>query len=74
MTNILDYEGAWPDTGMDMGDTITHVCVCGSTLWHLVVSFEDYEISAYSTDMRCLECGSRAKAPTPIDHPDYKKQ
>lgn len=71
--NILDYNGAWPNTGLDLSDTITHICTCGSHLWHLVVSFDNYEIASYSTDMECLECGSRAKAPTPIDHPEYQE-
>lgn len=69
--NILDYQGAWPGTGMDFSDTILHICVCGSNLWNIVVSFEDYEIATYSLDMECLECGTRAKAPTLIDSPDY---
>lgn len=72
--NILDYEGAWPNTGLDMSDTIMHVCACGSNLWQLVVAFEDYEIAMYSTDMKCLECGTHAKAPTPIDKPGYKPE
>lgn len=69
--DIRDYKGAWPGTGMDLSDQILHVCVCGGNLWRLVVSFEDYEIATYSTDMECLECGTRAKAPTPIDKPGY---
>ena len=50
---------------------ITHVCVCGSDLFRLVVGFDEFEISTYSTDMECIECGCRWKAPTPIDHPEY---
>lgn len=71
--SILDYDGAWPGTGLDMSGTIMHTCVCGSDLWHLVVSFDNYEIATYSLDMTCLECGTIATAPTPIDHPDYKE-
>lgn len=71
--NIHDYKGAWPDTGLDLSDTIVHVCPCGSNLWQVVVSFDNYEIATYSTDMQCLECGTRAKAPTPIDHPEYQE-
>lgn len=71
MNNIHDYQGAWAGQGMDLSDTILHVCVCGSNLFRLVVSFDDYEIATYSTDMECLECQTRCKAPTPIDKPDY---
>ena len=72
--NIQDYKGQWPGHGYDFSDTIMHECICGSTLWRVIVSFDDYEISAYATDMECLECGTRAKAPTPIDKPGYKPE
>ena len=39
-------------------------------MWRVVVEFEDYEISGYMLDMECLECGSLAIAPTPIDSPE----
>lgn len=46
-----------------------HECVCGSNLWNVKVMFEDFEISAYFTDMECAFCGTLAKAPTPVDRP-----
>jgi len=55
---------------MDFRPSILHQCACGSTMWRLVVEFEDYEISGYMLDMECLECGSLAIAPTPIDNPE----
>lgn len=69
MTDIRDYKGT--GQGMDLSDTICHVCPCGSKLFRTVVSFDDYEMSAYSTDGECLECSTRVKLPTPIDKPDY---
>ena len=72
--DIRDYRGAGYGEGFDLGNTITHVCPCGGELWRVVVSFDNYEIATYSTDMECIECGTRAKAPTPIDHPDYRKE
>lgn len=53
---------------MDL-DVVTHQCVCGSILWRILASFDDYEISAYSTDMFCADCGARAKSPTELDRP-----
>lgn len=53
-------------------DTITHQCTCGSILWKVLVSFEDFEIASYSLDMYCAECNNKAIAPTPLDHPDYQ--
>lgn len=52
---------------MDLRGTPTHECICGSRVFHLPVSFEDYEISTYLLDMQCANCGSMATAPTPLD-------
>jgi len=57
----------------DFSDTIMHECICGSDLWKVIVHFENYEIATYMLDMECVYCGTRAKAPTPIDHPNYKE-
>jgi hypothetical protein len=58
----VDYDNA-----MDLRGTPTHTCPCGSQVWLLKVTFTDYEISNYFLDMECLQCGSLATAPTPID-------
>lgn len=60
----LSPEDGWIDLGV-----ITHVCVCGSHQWKIVVSFDDYEIATYSLDMYCFDCGAKAIAPTAIDRP-----
>ena len=52
---------------MDLRGTPTHECICGSKIFYLPVSFEDYEISTYLLDMQCANCGSMATAPTPVD-------
>ena len=67
--NIHDYK----DTGqnLDLSDTIVHVCICGSKMFRIVATFDNFEIAQYSTDGECLECGTRVKVPTPIDNPDY---
>jgi hypothetical protein len=56
------------DQPVDLG-VITHTCICGCTQWKIWASFEDFEISAYSLEMYCLECGAKAITPTPIDRP-----
>jgi hypothetical protein len=64
--DIRDYRPASP--GMDLSDTITRICPCGSNLFRTVVSFdEDYEIALYFLEGECLECGTRVKLPTPLD-------
>jgi hypothetical protein len=52
---------------MDMRGTPTHVCPCGSDIWHLKVVFDNFEIATYFLDMECANCGSLATAPTPVD-------
>lgn len=52
-------------------DCVTHVCVCGSTIWQPDwVMFDDYEISAYSLNMTCCLCGATAFCPTEVDRPE----
>lgn len=51
---------------IDLG-TVTHRCICGSVMWKVLVSFEDFEIASYSLDMFCAECGAKAISPTPLD-------
>jgi hypothetical protein len=55
------------DNSMDLRGTPTHVCPCGSNIWHVKVIFDDNEIATYFLDMECVSCGSLATAPTPID-------
>lgn len=58
----VDYDNA-----MDLRGTPTHVCPCGSQIWFLKTVFEEFEISNYFLDMECVNCGSLATAPTPMD-------
>jgi hypothetical protein len=54
---------------MDQADEVKHICQCGSFVWNLKASFDDYELASYFIDMECASCGSFAKAPTPLDRP-----
>jgi hypothetical protein len=53
--------------GLDLRGTPTHACVCGSTIWNIQAVFDNYEIATYFLDMECVQCGSLATAPTPLD-------
>lgn len=69
--NVLDFK---PEgSSYDLSGIILHTCICGSDMWKVIVTFSDYEISSYMLDMECIHCGTRATAPTPIDHPDYEE-
>lgn len=53
-------------TSMDLRGKPTKVCVCGCDVWKLLVKWDDDDtIGMYFLDMECLECGSKATAPTP---------
>lgn len=65
--SIINLKPDSYDNAMDLRGTPTHICACGSTIWNLKVSFEDSQISTYFLDMECVNCGSVATAPTPID-------
>lgn len=54
---------------------VTHECPCGSQAWVLDwVIFDDYVIAAYSTNMKCANCGATALAPTEPDRPGFDKE
>lgn len=65
-----EEERAWLEEemeSMDLRGTPTHECICGSRTWNLIATFDNYEISTYLLDMMCVDCGSIATAPTPMD-------
>ncbi len=55
------------EPAMDLRGTPTHECICGSQVFYIKAVFNDYEIATYFLDMECVECGSLATAPTPLD-------
>ena len=49
---------------MDIRGEPTSICICGSFVWNLKVSFlEDGTIGMYFRDMECADCGTQATAP-----------
>lgn len=50
----------------------THACpVCGHLFFRIIAKFDDYEISFYTLDGECDNCGALVTVPCPIDSPDY---
>ena len=47
-----------------------HVCSCGSQVFNVAASFEDYELVWYALDATCFSCGALAIVPCPVDNPD----
>jgi hypothetical protein len=55
-SSVTDYRGV-----------PTHACPCGQKVFNILACFEDYEISLYTLDANCSECGALVTAPTPLD-------
>lgn len=67
MEDIIKLKPENYDHAMDVRGTPTHVCPCGCNIWNLKVIFDNYEVATYFLDMECVNCGSLATAPTPLD-------
>jgi hypothetical protein len=46
-----------------------HVCSCGSEVFNIMASFEDYEIVWWFLDGNCANCGNLVTIPCPADKP-----
>ena len=44
-----------------------HVCPCGSQVFNVMASFEDYELVWYFLDATCVNCGNLVTVPCPAD-------
>jgi hypothetical protein len=44
-----------------------HVCPCGSQVFNVMASFEDYELVWYFLDATCVNCGNLVTVPCPVD-------
>jgi hypothetical protein len=47
-----------------------HVCPCGSQVFNVMASFDEYELSWYFLDATCFNCGNLVRVPCPVDNPD----
>ena len=44
-----------------------HVCPCGSQVFNVMASFEDFELVWYFLDATCVNCGNLVTVPCPVD-------
>ena len=44
-----------------------HVCTCGSQVFNVMCTFEEYEIVWYFLDATCVNCGNLVVVPCPVD-------
>jgi hypothetical protein len=50
-----------------------HVCPCGSQVFNVAASFENYDISMWFIDATCFNCGNLVVVPCPVDDPEYQE-
>ena len=48
-----------------------HVCPCGSQVFNVMASFEDYELSWYFLDATCVNCNNLVTVPCPVDKDNF---
>ena len=59
-----------PKFGADLrGLGPLHTCPCGCTVFNIMATFSQYEISWYMLDGTCTNCGNLVIVPCPIDDP-----
>lgn len=62
------YNGLPEPFGADLRDVgPIHVCPCGSQVFNVMASFDDYELVWYFLDATCVNCGNLVKVPCPVD-------
>ena len=44
-----------------------HVCSCGSQVFNVMASFDDFELVWYFLDATCVNCGNLVRVPCPVD-------
>lgn len=47
-----------------------HICPCGSQVFNVMASFQNYELIWYFLDGTCVSCGNLVTVPCPVDHPE----
>ena len=47
-----------------------HTCPCGSVVFNIMASFENYELVWYFLDGTCASCGNLVCIPCPVDDPE----
>lgn len=58
------------ETVIDTRGIPSHECLnCGSNMFKIVATFEDYEVAWYSLQGYCYGCGAAVTVPSPLDDP-----
>ena len=62
------HDGIPEPFGADLrGVGPVHVCSCGSQVFNVMASFDDFELVWYFLDATCVNCGNLVRVPCPVD-------
>ena len=67
IARLLKSRAKQPNNVTDYRGVPTHACPCGEKVFQILACFDDYEISLYTLDAKCANCGALVTAPTPLD-------
>lgn len=60
---------------IDQSGIVTHTCFnCGSNIFKIRVTFDDYEIGLMWPDGECVMCHSTVSVPVPWQHPNWDEE
>lgn len=60
---------------IDQTGIVTHTCFnCGSNIFNIQVTFDDYELGLMFPEGTCTGCDSVVTIPAPWDHPNWDEE